>query len=144
MTAYVFLIQAQLDEIGLDATIVPNDGATWNNVRTDPKAFDLHINLTSSPEGYYGNSLSSAIVLSNSVFYENAEFESLLKTSLGVTDSARQLEINKQLNDIMMKDCPVYAMVNQAWLWSYTAELAGVKEMADIGQRITPSMLYFS
>lgn len=44
----------------------------------------------------------------------------------------------------MMKDCPVYAMVNQAWLWSYTAELAGVKEMADIGQRITPSMLYFS
>jgi len=138
------IIQSQLAEIGLKVTIVSYDAATWDSVRTDPTIFDMHINYTSSPEGYYGNSLASAIVLSNSVFYKNEKFDELLKISLGTTDPEKQLSTNKALNDIMMEDCPVYALINTAWLYSYTSSLKGVEAMGAKWQRISPAMLSFA
>ena len=62
---------------------------------------------------------------------------------MATVDTKKQLELNKQINDIMVSEVPGYGLVDMSNLYVWNASLAGVEEMALANTRVIPNVLYF-
>ncbi len=138
------IVQSFMMSAGLDVEIVTYDNATWTSVRQDADSgIDVAVQVYSSPDGYYPGQIWSGVFTSGTNHYENQQLYDLVMEAMGTTDAAKQEELNRQINDIMVSELPGYGLVSMSSLYVWNASLQGVEEMAAANSRIIPSQLSF-
>ena len=140
------IVQSTLmNNLGLSASIKSYENAVYNTTCADPKSgLDIMVFRTGCPDGYFANSARAKTVMSKSIFYKNDEFYKLLDQAFLTNDTKEQLVINKQLNDILVRDVPFISLTDAMTAVTWNNKLKGVPEMlAKMGYSFIIKDLYF-
>jgi len=124
-------IQADLKEIGIDASIKLMDRATyWDFIAL--KKSHAGIGLSDwyqdfpDPSDWVGPLFTNPIDGgANSSFYQNDQVDRLYKESASVLDPAKRIAMYQQMQDIIMADAPVVPLFQPVWNAMYGKDTGG-------------------
>ncbi len=120
------IMQNQLAQIGVKATISSYEGAIYRTILNDPNSgWDVALTNMQAPSGHsidYFNAFLAEDGL-NRPAYRSAEFNKLIKTALITTDEQKSLDLEDQILEILNEDVPFRPLVQVEMLYAWTSDL---------------------
>jgi len=124
------LLQAQLSEIGLDATITILDNGAWNEA-VNTGNYDLSLKIkglsSSEPRSLFASMMktSSGLNKSWSFGYSNEEVDRLIDAVAGEMDMEKRKEMYNRLQEISVEELPAIPYFDDMNLVAFNKKIEG-------------------
>jgi len=124
------LLQAQLSEIGLDATITILDSGAWNEA-VSTENYDLSLKIkglsSSEPRSLFASMMMTSSGLNKkwSFGYSNEEVDSLINAVANELDMERRKEMYNRLQDISVEELPAIPYFEDVNLVAFNKKITG-------------------